>query len=362
MPFGQNCQFQDFAACTAALRGKVDDPEAACGALQRDYECSGQKADDGAPFAKAAEHFAKEWSKMLPRTGRAQPFALDEQRIDGAAGQKLAQCHWRFFSPTLKACWGFTTLGLPETPGARVLAFPKVPSSQHWLTGDIDSARFLRKASGRYRVSLAADDFIEVFARAGDHFSGRYTFQKDAEAGCWICTRGPNEASIVAGMDPAVMLRELKKRRFQKALVPRDTLDLSMGLRFIDLPREHGRTVTVRAVLKAAEEQRYTLGIAYPVKEVDAHGEYATAQEVEKAAWRYMANRQVGLMHRDGTEGAGTLVESYIYRGPKWAIDGQTVDPGDWLIGVIWEPPAWDLIKSGAITGFSIQGWAKKPS
>ena len=358
MPFGQQCQFKDFEACVAALRGKVDDPEAACGALQRDYPCeAGEVAqkDD----ASAGDLFAKSWAVIMPRTGRPNSFALDAHEVAGEAGQTIHRYHWRFYSPRLKGCWGFTTLGFPQAPGARVLALPKHPVSSNWITGAVSHPEFLRKAAGRYRVSVASESFVEVFARAGEQLNGRFTFHRDAGAG-WVCTRGPTDASILAGMELGGMLRELKKRQFQKALVPRDTLDLSMGLRLIDLPREHGRTVTLRGLVKQSNEQRYTLGIAYPVKEIDAHGEYATAEEVEKAAWRYMQNRKVGLMHRDGTQGAGTLVESYIYRGPKWQHEGQTVDPGDWLIGVVWEPEPWDLIKSGALRGFSIQGWARK--
>ena len=31
-------------------------------------------------------------------------------------------------------------------------------------------------------------------------------------------------------------------------------------------------------------------------------------------------SRRVGLMHKDGTTGAGTVVESFIYRGDPWTI------------------------------------------
>ena len=38
MSFGHKCEHKDFASCVAIMQGKVDDPEAFCGALMRDTE------------------------------------------------------------------------------------------------------------------------------------------------------------------------------------------------------------------------------------------------------------------------------------------------------------------------------------
>ncbi|GMA49331.1 hypothetical protein GCM10025857_06880 [Alicyclobacillus contaminans] len=110
-------------------------------------------------------------------------------------------------------------------------------------------------------------------------------------------------------------------------------------------------------VMKAAEEQHYTLGVAYPADKVDAHGEFTTAEELERTAWHWMAqHRRIGIQHQDGTEGHGIPVESYIYRGPDWKVGDQVVKAGDWLLGVVWDDAAWLLIKRGILTGYSIQG------
>lgn len=114
-------------------------------------------------------------------------------------------------------------------------------------------------------------------------------------------------------------------------------------------------------VLKAADSQHYTLGIAYPADEVDAHGEFTSPEELETTAWHWMAtHRSVGLQHQDDTEGHGIPVESYIYRGPDWEINDQTVHAGDWLVGVVWDDDAWNLIQAGLLTGYSIQGEATR--
>lgn len=104
-------------------------------------------------------------------------------------------------------------------------------------------------------------------------------------------------------------------------------------------------------------EQRFTLGVAYPANTVDGHGEFMDPADVEHACWGYLAQgRQVGVQHTDGTVGHGTVVESYIWRGPDWTIDQQTIHAGDWLLGVVWDEPTWQRIKNGDLTGFSIQG------
>lgn len=129
-------------------------------------------------------------------------------------------------------------------------------------------------------------------------------------------------------------------------------------------------------VIKAVEEQRFTLGLAYPAlspdvaKAMDGHRDFASAELVEKAAWGYMADhREVGLIHFTPDSAAGTVVESYVYRGPDWcckAVDGseQMILAGDWLLGTVWTPPAWAAIKSGQVDGLSVVGSARrrKPS
>lgn len=130
---------------------------------------------------------------------------------------------------------------------------------------------------------------------------------------------------------------------------------------------------TIKAiVVKASDEKRFTLQVAYPADSPDAavardgFQDFASPEAVEKAAHSYMANhREVGLFHAEGTDGAGTVVESYVYRGPDWHVpapDGSTqvIKSGDWLIGIKWDEPAWELIKSGDITGVSMQGGAKR--
>lgn len=125
-------------------------------------------------------------------------------------------------------------------------------------------------------------------------------------------------------------------------------------------------------VVKAADEQRYTLTVAYPANKPDVgraqdgFRDFASAMAVEKAAWSYLRKSpNVGLWHKDGTDGSGEVCESYIYRGPDWTVqaaDGsqQVIKSGDWLMGIIWSEDSWPLVKQGLIGGVSPQGRAKR--
>lgn len=125
-------------------------------------------------------------------------------------------------------------------------------------------------------------------------------------------------------------------------------------------------------VVKSEAARRYTLTVAYPADKpdtavaADGYRDFASKAAVEDAAWEYLTKSpKVGLWHKDGTDGAGTVVESYIYRGPDWAVkaaDGteHVVKAGDWLLGIQWTPETWAKVEAGEIGGVSMQGSAAR--
>jgi len=122
------------------------------------------------------------------------------------------------------------------------------------------------------------------------------------------------------------------------------------------------------AIRKAAPEKRFVWGVAYPANRVDGHGEYMGADSLEQSAWGFLAKgREIGLYHTDGTVGHGTVVESGIHRGPSYVLKGidgaeQTINEGDWLLGVQFDEQTWPLVKSGKVNGWSMQGIGKRRS
>ena len=132
---------------------------------------------------------------------------------------------------------------------------------------------------------------------------------------------------------------------------------------------QRGERVAVKQayqVLKADDEKRFTLGIVYVPDEPDAHGDFMRAEEIEEMAWRALASLargglKVGLEHQvfemeDGRP-PGIVVESYIARVP-FEMNGVKVKEGSWVVGVVWHPRAWELVKSGRLRGFSFGGVA----
>lgn len=121
-------------------------------------------------------------------------------------------------------------------------------------------------------------------------------------------------------------------------------------------------------VLKADEENRFLLLVAYsankmPVRGQDGYVDVASPDTLEKACWRFMDNgAKVGLFHEAGHESPGRVVENYIFRSETpWVIESpdgrsQIVEKGDWVVGIICSRETWALYKSGQIGGASPQG------
>jgi hypothetical protein len=125
-------------------------------------------------------------------------------------------------------------------------------------------------------------------------------------------------------------------------------------------------------VIKAQDERRYTLGLAYPAMVVDkgvaqdGHRDFVSAEALEKTAWEFLKSGGVNMFHQNGTDGHADIVESYIYRGPDWAftspVDGEeyAVKAGDWMLGAVWDEEGWTAVKAGLVNGWSPEGGASR--
>lgn len=156
--------------------------------------------------------------------------------------------------------------------------------------------------------------------------------------------------------------------------MPIKTVEIN-GQLYAPVPDSLDAGLTRCHVVKAAGEQRYTLGLSYPANRPDVarardgHRDFASPEALEKCAWEYMTRyREIGLFHKAGSqaEGHAEVVESYIWRAPDWTIvspmDGSEVviKAGDWLLGTVWDAEGWDLVRKGLIRGFSPQGGARR--
>lgn len=110
-----------------------------------------------------------------------------------------------------------------------------------------------------------------------------------------------------------------------------------------------------------AAELRYVLGIVLEPEVVDAQGDVYSADEIRRSAWEYMEHfRNVGLMHKGLVNGKVRLVESYVAPADM-RLEGSVIRKGTWMLGLhVADDELWDQVKSGALTGLSIGGFARR--
>lgn len=127
------------------------------------------------------------------------------------------------------------------------------------------------------------------------------------------------------------------------------------------------------AVLKAGEipAQRVTVGIVYApgVEMLDAHGEWAGADDLEKSVGDYLSGRDFDINKQHGREVIGRItgimawpfeqtVELKSLGAVQKSARTVTLPAGTIYASAQWTPQAWTDVQSGAITGFSMEGRA----
>jgi hypothetical protein len=116
--------------------------------------------------------------------------------------------------------------------------------------------------------------------------------------------------------------------------------------------------LNVKIVTKAEDEQKLVYGIVYEPDEIDAHGDYMTAEEIEKAAHNFIAKyRQIDRQH-NFISGVGEVVESYIAPSDI-EVGTETIKKGSWVLVTKASDEVWEAIQKGEITGYSMAGYAK---
>ncbi|WP_290756240.1 MULTISPECIES: XkdF-like putative serine protease domain-containing protein [unclassified Exiguobacterium] len=114
----------------------------------------------------------------------------------------------------------------------------------------------------------------------------------------------------------------------------------------------------VEYIVKEDEAQQIVYGIVYEPDVEDAHGDFMTAAEIEKAAHIFMKEYQQIDKQHDFTSEVGKVIESYIAPA-DFEIGGQHVTKGSWVMAVKVEDEMWTSIQKGEFTGFSLAGMAE---
>ncbi|MGE7869605.1 XkdF-like putative serine protease domain-containing protein [Bacillus paramycoides] len=114
----------------------------------------------------------------------------------------------------------------------------------------------------------------------------------------------------------------------------------------------------VKVIKSDDEAERLVYGIVYEPDTIDAHGDFADAKTIEKAAHEFMLKyRQIDKNH-DFVAGVGEVVESYIAPADM-SLNGETVKKGTWILTTKADKETWEAVKKGEFQGYSLAGVAE---
>jgi len=125
-----------------------------------------------------------------------------------------------------------------------------------------------------------------------------------------------------------------------------------------DDDEEFEKQIPIFAVEKSGDDKRIVYGIVYSPDEVDAQGDQASAEEIEKAAYHFMEHVQTFKLMHKGKAAKIKILESYI-APENLTIAGRKIKKGSWiLVTRILDEKIWKLVKAGKLTGYSMAGYA----
>ena len=105
------------------------------------------------------------------------------------------------------------------------------------------------------------------------------------------------------------------------------------------------------------EKKQIVYGIVYEPLRTDTDGDYATAEEIEKACHKFLEDyNQVSLMHKSLIDDRAKVVENYI--APQdMIINGEKIPKGSWVMAThILDRDLWQKIVKGELDAYSIEG------
>ncbi|MBR0581300.1 XkdF-like putative serine protease domain-containing protein [Bacillus altitudinis] len=126
---------------------------------------------------------------------------------------------------------------------------------------------------------------------------------------------------------------------------------------FMKSEKENDFEKEIKVIAKADDAQRLVYGVVYEPHVEDAHGDYMTPAEIEKAAHGFLKDaREIDKQH-DFQGGVGEVVESYIAPS-DFEMGDETIKKGSWVLVTKASDEIWEQIQKGEITGYSMAGTA----
>lgn len=201
---------------------------------------------------------------------------------------------------------------------------------------------------GKYGVELVNAAIVEENTGRKSPDSAKDIFQKADYVGCLLASEPTMTALVEGGM--------IRKRETGRSVsVTSPTTGNS------------GYGVDYRFPLLKDDTKRLVYGVVYEPfdgSNADTQGDFASAEEIEKAAHAFMDAIRAGnggnnLMHELPIDGKAKVVESYIALQDMW-LNGDLIKKGSWvLVTHVPDPELWQMIQSGELTGYSMEGTGK---
>lgn len=124
---------------------------------------------------------------------------------------------------------------------------------------------------------------------------------------------------------------------------------------FVKSEKENDFQKEIKVIAKVDDAQRLVYGIVYEPNVADAHGDYMTPAEIEKAAHGFLKDaREIDKQH-DFQGGVGEVVESYIAPS-DFEMGDEVIKKGSWVLVTKASDEIWEQIQKGEITGYSMAG------
>jgi hypothetical protein len=133
-----------------------------------------------------------------------------------------------------------------------------------------------------------------------------------------------------------------------------NVVKIDFGLRALDSRVLKSDTQQV-AIKKTDADEQLVFGEVYAPGFPDSQGDFMTRESIKKMAYEFMRKSAMGnidTQHSQAPNGS-YVVESFIARD-----DDPLFIPGSWVMGVKCADAEWQLVKSGDLNGFSLDGMA----
>jgi len=127
-----------------------------------------------------------------------------------------------------------------------------------------------------------------------------------------------------------------------------------------DLVDKSEEPSTYVKVMKVDDARQEVGGVVYPANKEDAHGDWATADDIHDAMVDYMIkSRKSDIMH-DRIERSDIHIIECFQADAETVKGGGTINAGDWwATAKIESEETWGKVKSGELAGWSLDGFAE---